>query len=258
MKLTSDLDYSLTKKRFMMMRKRASLLRSGVIRFLLIPVLGFISFTFCSEQYDSLEEGKAYLWNTKRFNVTYIAEPKLYIQLGDRDTSEAVTDYFRVDKRVYGPDDTYFTGVQTHTSSETGLLGWESVYENGLVVERIDYDDDGVFSGRTEYEYEDVLISATRVFDEENNLIQNSRTSYNEEKVKDQQVFYKGKIWVEKRNLENGLFNFREYHQGIEKLKFEMFSNDSGYQNLMTLYDEQGDMLQQERYKNGELIEKIK
>ncbi|MCH2450170.1 MAG: hypothetical protein MK198_08485 [Gracilimonas sp.] len=49
------------------------------------------------------------------------------------------------------------------------------------------------------------------------------------------------------------------WHRSNGELAFEVFyTGDYVYQGLMTEYDEEGNIIMQERYEDGEMIEKIK
>jgi antitoxin component YwqK of YwqJK toxin-antitoxin module len=64
---------------------------------------------------------------------------------------------------------------------------------------------------------------------------------------------------VRPHESKDGLGHVRIWHRSNGELAFEAFyTGDKVYQGLMTEYDEDGNIIMQERYEDGELIETIK
>ena len=130
---------------------------------------------------------------------------------------------------------TPYTGkVETRYRNDNTLLRmWN--YENGLILDFILFN----ASGDTVHFYEYGYISDS---------FQVIREIKNGVLIKE---------WMDS-TPDGKLGVHREWHQNGQ-LKFEgQFRGNKEYQGLMTLYEEEGNLLKQERYENGILIETIK
>ena len=243
MNLTSSLDYSLTKKRLLMMGKRREF---GVITgrvSLLSTLLVLLTLCFCA-RIESDEPGFFTIGETE---YTYLfsgmpnhkSDPPL-IFLPDE-----------YGKRNKGPIHFYLTSGELYSGEATAYknerLSQKFIFENGLITEHFLFNSDGSPRQLIMTGFENERLKSKRSYLYNDN---------NEKYLTNESEF--------PPFTNNGLSNIKMYHPN-GALYFE-YSHKGGYYNdrasqyhgLMTLYDEQGDVLQQERYKDGELIEKIK
>lgn len=264
MKLTSDLDYSLTKKRLLMMGKSSSLPIRNSRRSVLFTLLVLLTLSFCTSEnkimeFTEPEDKVRYLDGS-----SYDLDPPLMTKVDHYLDETGEIKYRITDSRLYNTDRTLFTGIQKAFLGKTGELGYETEVESGLPITITYYDTARTEGGKysvVKNEYEGELL-ATRIFIKEDGTI-HGKTTY-EYDENGESVSMRGYIseqiiveFVDQTISESGWNTTRYWHQNGSP-KFELTSDSLGYQGLMTLYDEQGDVLQQERYKDGELIEKIK
>ncbi|MBD3617399.1 MAG: hypothetical protein HUJ22_12595 [Gracilimonas sp.] len=137
--------------------------------------------------------------------------------------------------RYKGTDDNYHSGTRNHYHKGSNELAFSDTFEDGYRVTRIDYDDSVEISSRYEFEYDDSNLISRRKFNESGTLIEK---------------------WTAPIDRKPG--SIKEWHQN-EQLKFEVHYLDNlEYEGLMTLYDENGEIIEQDRYEGGELVESIK
>lgn len=254
--MTSKFNQSNTRKRLKMMREESSLTRRFSKGLTLAPLLGLILFIFCAD--TPITENFIPIHKELSFNEgKYYSKSNLWLKYSIEVDSQG-KERKRFDGLVYGPDGGVFSGADKYFLQGTKKLRIENLYENGLRTHSTYYGDNENISERHVSNYEDDRLISSFIYDSEGIETQRSIITYENTEPKFYQVYLKEMLWFENNTLDNGLSNYKEYYQEIEQLKFEMFSNDSGYQDLMTLYDEQGNILEQERYQNGELVEKIK
>ncbi len=137
-----------------------------------------------------------------------------------------------------------FTGTKTERRKEDNRLFSIEVFEDGLSVERTYFKDDGSQWGKYVSEYENGYKVLNRHFDENNTL----RTESIGTLILSDSMIKKSQL--------------REFYAD-GSLKYEGFfystkEHVAVYDGQMTLYDEKGQILEQELYKDGELVEKIK
>ena len=154
-KLTSDLDFKLAKKRFGMMRKKHSRKRTTRTALLLLPVLVTSVFMFCTE--------------LKKDDITEIdANPALRISYDDGRYADIPLAFSRNDSRTnryYSSNGKPFTGTQSIYLTRNDQLDKIIEFENGLKTTEISFDDDGSELQKIERKYENgTLISkSTRI-----------------------------------------------------------------------------------------------
>lgn len=224
---TSHINFSLTRKRFEMMIKHFSPLRSYSKKLVLLPVIMAITLMFCTQQTDTpikiTGDNTGALYSTVELFVNSQKSDELNIEnrgIGIR----------------YDSAGELFTGTQQFRYLESDSLYSETVYENGLIKSREGFFRDGDSVHRYNYEYD-----------------------YIGEHFKAVKVYKDGVLIEEwKGTMPDELgFNKQWYSNG--RLKFEAyFKGNIEYEGLMTLYDENGEVLKQERYEEGELVETIK
>lgn len=137
--------------------------------------------------------------------------------------------------RYKGTDGNYYSGTRDYYHKDSNELAFSEKFEDGYRVTRINYDDGVEISFRYEFEYDDSNMIVRRKFNEAGILIEE---------------------WTAPINRKPG--SIKEWHPN-EQLKFEVhYLGDLEYEGLMTLYDENGEIIEQDRYEDGELVETIK
>ena len=210
------------------MIKSSSLFRSFSKGAFVIPAFGLLAFLFCAE---SNPEDSGFMTYPMIYNLSADVE---LVYPDPLDTQESELLYRSTDGELY-------SGVVTYLEQETNQLHSRQFFENGLMVSSIDYDEDGNQFVRLEYIFDNGIQAGFRQFGPDDLIIRE---------------------WVGTPEPDDSLTMIREWHPNGQ-LKFEMLASEGEkhtllYQGLMTLYDEQGNILEQELYKDGELIEKIK
>ncbi|MFV1884118.1 MAG: hypothetical protein ACMZ7B_06510 [Balneola sp.] len=222
---TSHIDFKLTKKRLVIMGKNSSL-ASKVIRLLpLLPIFLFITFLFCDRQTNPDE-----LYT----DVQLTRSPSLSNQVLDSGRVYASERYFN--------NGELFTGTQNYYFKSDDKLFTSVTFKEGLRVKEQTFRRTGEEWYRVEIDYDFDTGEQTSIHGyDEGVLTMQSLTASSEH---------------------NGLDVYREWFPNGQ-LKFEMtsYSEDKRpiiYEGVMTRYDELGNITEQERYSEGELIEKIK
>jgi len=222
---TSHIDFSLTKKRFKMMMKEFSALRSGSKGMLLIPVLLITTLMFCTTQektdYSDLIPKKTYSVPELHYDGNRSEELGIPLTMGAQFTSSGEL----------------FTGTKKIYNTDNDSLRMELFYKDGINTGSVEYEDGNVWR-----------IKRGRYLD----------SPHFKEMYKNGILIYKN---VPPSETEDGLGHVRQWHENGQ-LAFEAFYSgpigDRLDQGLMTEYDEEGNIIMQERYKDGELVEKIK
>lgn len=127
-----------------------------------------------------------------------------------------------------------FTGTQSTFYRKNDQLYSQSVFEDGLNTSLILYNKDGSQRARVEHEYLESEMVWNKRYNEDDLLVMESK-SY--------------------RVTDDGFGFVKRWHDNGQ-IQFEMKTDENGnYQGLMTLYDEEGNVLKQENYKDGVLVE---
>lgn len=222
---TSHIDFSLTKKRFKMMIKHYSPIRSYSIKMILLPVLLIVTVMFCTREpnYPMKMTGNSdVLYSTVDL---YVNPPK----------SRALDIERRGMGIRYDSEGNPFTGIQQYRYVKNDSLFNEVVYENGIMKSSVGYDKKGNTLDQFEYGY---------IGDQYKMVKQIKPNGLVVEKWKDAKP---DELGYHKQWHPNGQLKYEAYFEGnIE------------YEGLMTLYDEEGEVIEQERYEDGELVETIK
>lgn len=222
MKTTSSISYSLTKRRLLMIGKRFSALRSGLKHLFLFPLLGLMALMFCARADD-----------TNGFS----AYPDIDLTVSQTEIQSDVLGGTVL--RYKAPDSSYFTGTQNYYNKKTDQKVSSFIFENGFKTASISYNENGEETLEHSFEYAGSTNSmvAMRMFNDDGEQVEE---------------------WLAPGYDGNTLGSIKEWHPN-GSLKFEVkWKEDLKYQGIMTLYDEEGIILEQERYQDGELIEKIK
>lgn len=222
---TSHIDFKLTRKRLVVMNKNRSWARR-VIRILpVLPIFLFIIFVFCTEQHHPDEV---------YFDIRLQQIPPPYEQVQDSGV------YYN--SRMYDMNGELFTGTANSFFKSDDKLLTSITYKEGLRVKEQTFKRTGEEWYRVEIDYD--FKSGEQI----------SIHAY-DEGVLTMQIFTSSPE-------HDGLDLYREWHPNGQ-LKFEMtsYSEDKRpiiYEGMMTRYNQQGDIIEQELYKDGNLIEKIK
>ena len=225
--LSSSFNYPSTKKRFNMMIKQFSPLRSYSKKMLLLPIILATTLMFCTTQENDYPRKITGNSDELYSNVD------LYI---DRDRA----DELGIEKRGVGirfdKSGTPFTGTQEFRYVKNDSLFSETIYVDGLLKSTTAYHKDGSLMGKHEFGYIGEEFKTTKRYNEDGLLVEEWLTP----------------------TTEDSLGSIKQWHTNGQ-LKFEMtFKKGMNYHGLMTMYNEQGEVIEQERYEDGELMEKIK
>jgi hypothetical protein len=234
---TSHIDFSLTKKRFKMMGKKFSALRSGTKGLFLIPVLMTATLMFCTR--NSGEPPYKVTGNSDELysNVDLFMNPERSKELNIKRRGLGIR---------YDSEGNPFTGTLETRYSKNDQLFTESVFIDGVLQSSALYHPkSGKLIEKSEFGYIGEQFKRIRGFLGDGELIEE---------------------WVDAKPGEMGYY--KKWHKNGQ-LKYEAYFTENvqpeglmtfhtKYQGLMTLYDEQGNIIEQARYEDGELVEKIK
>ena len=218
---TSRIDFSLTKKRFLMMGNEFSPIRSSSKSILSIFFISVVSFVFCTQTEINSDE----LYTNVQLQL--VSSP--YQQVQDSGSYH--------NSKMYDLEGKLFTGTQNYFFKKNDQLFTSVTFKKGIRTKEQTFKKSGEEWYRVEIEYD---------FE------------------KDERISFRGYDLgtltleiIDSSSVHSGMHLYREWHpNGL--LKFESTSNELGSQGLMTLYDQNGNILEQELYNDGELVEKIK
>jgi len=217
---TSHIDFSLAKKRFKMMVREHSLLRAGSKSLLLLPLLGLLILSFCSKkkEYPDQHSEELYYVPELHFDGKRSQELGIPITIGAHFTSSGEL----------------FTGTQNIYYTENDSLYMEMYFEDGIntgsVMER-----DG-----------DIYRIVNGVY---------LNGPHTKEIYVNENLTYEN---IPPTESKDGMGHIRTWHRNGQLGAEVTYTEDQVYQGLMTEYDEEGIIITQERYEDGELVEKIK
>lgn len=220
MKTTSSISFSLTKKRMRMMVRSYSPFRSGSKSLLLMPLLALLVLTFCSKESENYEHvpNETYSDIELHFDAERSQELGIPPTVGAHFTSSGEL----------------FTGTQKIYYTENDSLYMEMYFE------------DGINTGSRMTMNGDVIRQVRGVYRD---------SPYAKEMYRNGSLTYKD---IPPTESEDEMGYVRMWHDNGQ-LSFEVsYTGDKVRQGLMTEYDEDGNITKQERYKDGELVEKIK
>ncbi len=205
------------------MRKSQSWLNNSIRSFTVIPLITAFSFLFCVE---SEEVGLTFISNG---DEELYAEIEIgYLLPSEKDSSGLL---------LYTVNDELLTGEVSWFNKETQKLRRVHTFKDGLVTEEVEYDDDKNQFSKVEYLYSNGKHSGFRWFGENDQLLRTQHKTF---------------------NAAEELTHVKEWYKNGNP-KYELAYDElSNYQGLYTLYDPEGNISTQERYKDGELVEKIK
>lgn len=224
MRLTSKLDYSITKKRLRMSSKRFSKARGYSKSVFMLPSVSFIALLFCaSPSPEGLE--RVELYSNVYSNVD------LFKKIEPGSSAAA--------KILVNADGTPFSGTRQIFLKKDDELIIENYYEDGIInlITTHGINPHTGLKSRGEFKFRDgTLVTASYFYSNDQIAHERLSSAYSA----------------------NGLNVWKEWYQnGQLKLEWSYDENVIA-QGLATSYDEEGNIIGQELYKDGELLEKIK
>ena len=218
---TSHLDFRLTRKRLGMMIRPFSLIRSGSKMAFLLPLVLMLGLIYCS---DSSEDDFFYEYSDALYTV-----PNLHINV-EKSRDQGISG-----NTHYTSSGAAYTGTQEFRFKKNDSLFSETYYENGIFAGSARYED-GEITHRSQVGiyYDDFYLKMEHV---------------------EGAIIHQDIIPVES---EDGLGHVRKWHPNGQLSYEATYKDHYEYVGLMTLYDEEGNILEQELYEDGKLIEKIK
>lgn len=233
--LTSNLDFSLTRKRFNMMGKPSSTLFSTSKKLICGIFISALTLVFCTQISKEV--------------IPFVpaSDPALYFEIDstrfplDQRTKQQERESvlgFNTPPLVYDKEGgTLYTGEHNsyHLDERSELIHIKNTFRKGVGIKYQRFDARGNEISKTELVFENGVLHSSNSF--ESGVLSSSS--------------------IEPAFSESGYKEFNQFFPTGE-LKFKMLWNEFGYQGLMTLYDEKGTILEQELYQNGVLVEKIK
>ncbi|MBO6793516.1 MAG: hypothetical protein JJ895_06375 [Balneolaceae bacterium] len=233
--LTNKLDFSLTKKRLVLMGKKSPLIKLFGLLSLVIPVTASLVFMFCTNtEYEpislSFEELQANLPPTTYHDIEL--------------ESEGTTGLFHpLDERTgifLGPDGEPYTGERTTFDIETDSVLYRQTMVDGKVsrTEFPQFDLDGV------YQHQVVVIPS---LDSDGNKVS---THYDflspDSMIQSLRITDRDSVTV-----------YEQFHPNGELAFYFQIIPEHGIDGLATTYDEQGAIKEQRLYYKGEIVETI-
>ncbi|WP_103666081.1 M56 family metallopeptidase [Gracilimonas amylolytica] len=237
LKTTSSINFSLTKKRLRMMGTKISKIKVGAVWLFVLPlsVALIIVFSAQTDKYPqtmSMQE----IWDSMPPTTYYDVELE----------SDGPTGlYHPLDERtgvLIGPNGEPYTGERNTYRVETDSLIQKETIVNGKITQTEFH----MYDSTGSYQYRSVVIPS---LDEDGNTV----STYYDDRLTDSLVLNMEKIDTD------SLITTKAWHpNGQLAWEFQMKMPGGGRHGMTTVYDENGDIVEQERYENGELIEKIK
>ncbi len=209
-----------------MMVRQFSPLRSYSKKVVLLPVLLALTLMFCTTQNES-EYPRNLSGNELYSNVELSQNPDRADELGIENRGFGI---------MFDKTGTPFTGTQQMRYVDNDSLFSETIYVDGVLKSTTAYHEDGSLMGRHEYDYVGDGFATIKEFNEHGLLIEE---------------------WISP-TTDDRLGSIKQWYPNGQ-LKFEMtYKKGMIYHGLMTMYNDDGEIIEQERYEDGELVEKIK
>ena len=223
MSTTSSIGYSLTKKRLRMMVRSHSRLRSVLKTALLLPLLALLTLTFCTKK-------TVYSESDLFPNKIYYSVPKLH---PDPKRSEELGIPL-TDGAQFTSSGEPFTGTKKVYYTKNDSLYMKQYYKDGIETGSLMYSD----GDSTIHKYDWSLHKP------------NLKESYT-----NGILVYKDVLPSESKD---GMGHIRQWYKNGQ-LSYEVsYTGDHIKQGLMTEYNNEGNIIKQERYKDGKVVKKIK
>jgi antitoxin component YwqK of YwqJK toxin-antitoxin module len=217
-KLASNLNFFLTKKRLLMMIKSRSLLASSIKIAALTPLIPILILLFNSRVID-------------RDHIQGTYETKLIPDTVAVDDNYA----FTIMKTEEGEP---FTGSNKLFDPKTGILKKEAIYDNGLPTSIKTYNGVGQVSFRTVFEYSEGIPVKQRYY-----MLGQLFSEY---------------IYPTPERDYQGVQRYWHTEEGVLQYEAHFLMDPDNFHGMVTAFDTQGSIIEQERYENGALVEKLK
>ncbi|MFP8489611.1 M56 family metallopeptidase [Gracilimonas sp. Q87] len=216
--LASNLNFFLTKKRLLMMTKSSSLISSSIKIAALTPLIPILILLFNSRVID-------------RDHIQGIYETQLIPDTVAVDKNYSFVQFETVEGEL-------FTGSNKLFDPKTGILKKEAIFENGRSISIKTYNGIGQVSFRSIFEYEEGIPERQRYY-----MLG--------------QLFSEYTYPTPSRDYQ-GMQRYWYTEEGVMQYEAHFLMDPDNFHGLVTAFDTQGEITEQERYENGQLIEKIK
>lgn len=218
-----------------MMLKHYSPIRSHTIKMIMLPVLLIVTVMFCTRQPN-------YPMKMTGNNDVLYSNVDLYV-------NPPRSNELNIERRGmgirYDAEGNPFTGTQEMRFVKNDSLFNKVVYEDGIMISSVGYDKNGNSLDKYEYGYIGNQYKMVR-HTKPSGVVVEEWVDATPEKMGYQKQWY-----------ENGQLKYEAYFTGnIQPEGLDIFKTQ--YQGLMTLYDEEGNVVEQHRYEDGEIVEVIK
>jgi antitoxin component YwqK of YwqJK toxin-antitoxin module len=238
MKLTNKLDFSLTLKRFVMLGKRSS--KSRIIAFLVFMIPICSSLVFFSSSYRITDtimingEEHVYYYNHYYKPDDFYSNKGLYSDLTL--VSKTITESrFH---QVYDLDGNLYTGSQSWYDRTDNSIIMQETFKNGYMIEGKRFSDNGEIEQHQIYEFDEGTFLSNRVW--QNGTLSIEVFSHSDS-LETTNTFYP-----------NGQLEWTTTYLEASSI-FDRINHGTS-----SRYDQEGNLLKQELYENGELLETIK
>lgn len=236
LKTSSSINFSLTKKRLQMMGKSISKVKVGAIWLFLLPlsvalVIVFSSQTDSYPQTTNMQE----IWNSM--------PPTTYHDV-ELESDGPTGLYHPLDERTgifIGPDGEPYTGERNTYSVDTDSVILKETIVDGKVEKTAH-----ILHDTTGTQYTWVTIPS---IDSDGNTV----TTYYSDRLTDSLI-----LSLKKIETDSLIINKAWHPNGQLAWEFQTKIPGGGMHGLTTIYDENGAIIEQERYENDEMVEKIK
>lgn len=275
--MTNKFASSYSKTRFKMMLKPTSYFQNFSKLTLLLPIAFTTVVLFCT----SVSENRSF-----RNGVEMLEEPELMFftldgsvrNSPDRNSFDGLRAFIEPGKPFTGIQKAYNVTEDKLVSETVFKNGWavsaqllEDVEEIGIKYMKFEYvqgkeftqrafneNDELIKKGVVTYTSEGVNRSVIlNEFDASNNIVKHSTYSFMNGGLREAFSINANQDTTFHNYYDEDIYISKEYHPNGQ-LKYKSGKGAFGYEGLMTLYDEQGNITRQELYEKGELVETIK
>ena len=204
-----------------MMFRPFSLLRSGSKTVVLLPIFSLLTLTFCSQRTNYSDSNSSKLDHVPELHVDFNRSKELGIpkNLAARFTTSGEL----------------FTGTQKVYNTEDDSLYMKYYFKDGIETKVIHYKKDGDFNRLIKGRYLNKLI-VKEIYTNGVLLYQN----------------------IPPTESEDGMGHLRGWHENGQLSVETTYTGDQVRQGLLIEYDKEGNVITQERYEDGKLVETIK
>lgn len=213
--LASNLNFFLTKKRLLMMTKSSSLISSSIKIAALTPLIPILILLFNSRVIDS-----------NHIQGTY--ETQLIPDTVAVDKNYSFVQFKTVDGDL-------FTGSNKLFDPKTGILRKEAIYEKGRPISIKAYNGIGQVSFRSVFEYTEGIPQKQRYY-----MLGQLFSEY---------------IYPTQSRDYQGVQRYWHTEEGVMQYEAHFLMDPDNFHGKVTSFDTQGNIVEQERFENGELVD---